>query len=72
MKTKAKSAKPAEISAPAPDELVIEQGYGLKASIDEDYLIIEQHDGETDKDDKICLSRSELRQLIGKFGGWAA
>ncbi len=72
MKTKAKSAKPAEISAPAPDQLVIEHGYGLTAAIDEEYLIVTQHDGETDKDDKICLSRSELRQLISKFGGWAA
>jgi len=71
-KTKAKSAKAPEISTPAPDELVIEHGYGLTASIDEDYLIVTQHDGENGKDDKICLSRSELRQIIGKFGGWAA
>lgn len=69
-KTKAKDAKPAAISAPAPDALVIEQGYGLTAVIDEEYLIVTQHDGEAKKDDKICLSRSELRQIIGKFGTW--
>jgi hypothetical protein len=73
-KAKAKDAKPAAISAPASgaDTLVIEHGYGLTAAIDEEYLIVTQHDGETDKDDKICLSRSELRQLIVKFGSWAA
>jgi hypothetical protein len=63
---KTKTAKPA-----AAITLEIEQGYGLKASIDDAYLIIEQHDGETDKDDKICLSRSEFRQLVGRFADWA-
>lgn len=71
-KTKAKDVRPAEIPAPALERLVIEHGYGLTAAIDEDYLIVTQHDGETGDDDKICLSRSEFRQLVGKFGSWAA
>jgi hypothetical protein len=66
---KAKADKPA---AAAPAALEIEQGYGLKASIDDAYLIIEQHDGESGNDDKICLSRSEFRALVSKFGEWAA
>jgi hypothetical protein len=71
-KTKAKDAKPAEISA-APAALFvleIQQGYGLKAWIDDPYLMIQQDDGEG-KTDAICLSRSELRQLIAKFADWA-
>ncbi len=59
------------VSAVTPT-LEIEQGYGLKARIDEAYLIVEQHDGETDSDDSVCLSRSEFRLLIEKFGSWAA
>lgn len=74
VKTKAiaKNAKPAEISAPAAAAVLeIQQGYGLKAWTDEPYLFLEQADGEG-KTDAICLSRSELRQLIEKFGAWAA
>lgn len=73
MTVKAKQAKTPRISAAAPPEQVleIEQGYGLKAWVDDPYLMIEQsdHDG---KADTICLSRSELRQLLGKYGEWAA
>lgn len=73
-KKKTKEAKPAAEAAAASTSatLEIEHGYGLKASIDEAYLIIEQHDGETDSDDKICVSRSEFRLLVEKFSGWAA
>lgn len=74
-KTKAKNAKPAaEISALLPEgttKLEIQQGFGLKAWTDEPYLFLEQSDGEG-KTDALCLSRSELRQLIDKFGPWAA
>ena len=66
-----KKAVKAEPAVPA-IALEIEQGYGLKAQIDDAYLIIEQHDGETGNDDKICLSRSEFRALVGKFSPWAA
>jgi hypothetical protein len=68
---KTKKAKPVAAATPA-IALEIEQGYGLKASLDDAYLILEQHDGETGNEDKICLSRSEFRQLVGKFGAWAA
>lgn len=71
----AKRAKKAKIkkavAAVEPIALEIEQGYGLQASIDDAYLIIAQHDGETGKDDKVCISRHELRQLVAKFGPWA-
>lgn len=67
--TKGKVSR-AEISAPATEVLEIEQGYGIKAWIDDPYLMIEQkdHDGRADT---ICLSRSELRLVIGKFTEWA-
>jgi hypothetical protein len=70
---KAKQAKTPRISAAAPPEqtLEIEQGYGLKAWVDDPYLMIEQSD-HAGKADTICLSRSELRQLLGKYGEWAA
>jgi hypothetical protein len=71
VKTKAKDAKPAAISAPVATVLEIQQGYGLKAWIDDPYLMIEQSDGEG-KTDAICVSRAELRQLCEKFGPWAA
>lgn len=71
-KAKAKKGKKStKVASPAPG-LEIEQGFGLKASIDDAYLIIEQHDGESGDEDKICLSRSEFRQLVGKFSAWAA
>lgn len=72
-KKKSKAAKPVKV-APAPQAstgLVIEQGYGLTASIDDAYLILQQHDGETGEDDKVCLSRSEFRALSAAFGKWA-
>jgi hypothetical protein len=75
VKTKPKTAakKSVEVSAtPQFSDLVIERGYGLTATVDEDYLIVAQHDGETGKDDKVCLSRSELRALFATFGKWAA
>jgi hypothetical protein len=70
-KTKAKESKPVEISAPAPAEVLeIQQGYGLRAHIDEPYLFVAQDDGEG-KTDMVCLSRTELKQLIERFGRWA-
>lgn len=68
-KKKPAKAKPAARLAVA---LEIEQGYGVRAVVDDAYLILEQHDGETDSDDKICLSRTEFRALVGKFSEWAA
>jgi hypothetical protein len=55
---------------PASSALEIQQGYGLKAWIDEPYLFVEQADGEG-KTDAICLSRSELQALFNQFSGWA-
>ena len=68
-KRKAKDAKPVEVSA-APVALEIHQGYGLKAHIDESYLFIAQDNGEG-ATDTVCLSRTELKQLLDKFGSWA-
>jgi hypothetical protein len=52
---KTKAAKPADVAASEPvapmsDALVIEQGYCLKAWIDNPYLMVEQkdHDGKAD------------------------
>jgi hypothetical protein len=73
-KTKAKDSKPAAISAPAPapaEVLEIEQGYGCKAHTDGRYLFVAQDDGEG-KTDTVCLSRTEFKQLIEKYGAWAA
>jgi hypothetical protein len=72
-KTKAKDSKPAAISAPpaAAEVLEIQQGYGLKAHIDEPYLFVAQDDGEGETD-TVCLSRAEFRQLLAKYGSWAA
>lgn len=72
VKTKAKDVKPDVISAPVPAEVLeIQQGYGLKAWIDDPYLMIEQREDET-KTDAVCISRTEFRQLLAKFGAWAA
>lgn len=71
-KTKAKNVKPA-IAIVMPERapvLEIQQGHGIKAWIDEPYIMLEQADGEG-ATDAICLSRSEFRQLVDKFGSWA-
>jgi hypothetical protein len=62
-----------QVSAPAPAaELVIEQGYGLRAWLDAPYLFIAQTDGETHVTETVCLSRSELRQLLAQFKDFVA
>lgn len=72
-KSKAKKSKKTPKAAAAPAiALEIEQGYGISAVVDDAYLILQQHDGESGNDDKICLSRSEFRQLVGRFSEWAA
>lgn len=57
---------------PATAVLEIQQGYGLKAYVDEPYLMIEQSETPGGKPDAICLSRSELKQIVEKFGPWSA
>ena len=70
---KAKKTSIAQASAPAPTTpaLEIEQGYGIKAWIDDPYLMVQQADHDQ-RIDTLCLSRAELRQLIEKFSGWAS
>lgn len=72
---KAKASKVLVVAAAALPALEIQRCYGLKAQIDDSdgdpYLVIQQT-GDGDKTDALCLSRLEFRQLIEKFGSWAA
>lgn len=79
VKTKAKGAKTtaqisAEVPAPTgtvdPNRIEIEHGYGVRAWIDESYLMLQQDDGEG-KTDALCLSRAEFRVLVEKYKEWA-
>jgi hypothetical protein len=64
----AKSRK-STVTSPLPG-LVIEACFGLKASIDDGYLKIEQSD-DAGNTDTLMLSRAEVRQLIAQFSDWA-
>jgi hypothetical protein len=69
VKGKRKKASPKAATTPAA-ELVIDACFGLKASIDGDYLKVEQSDAEGNVD-TLMLSRTEARQLIVNFSKWA-
>jgi hypothetical protein len=70
VKKVAKGKKAAKVAAAPAADLIIDACFGLKASLDGDYLKIEQSDAEG-ATDTLMLSRTEARQLIANFSKWA-
>jgi hypothetical protein len=72
-KVKAKTPKPAKAPARATHELVVDACFGFQAAVNGDgYLEIQQRDQSGEVTDTLTLSRPEFRQLVDKFGAWAA
>lgn len=54
-------------------ELVVDACFGFEAAVNGDgYLEIQQRDQSGEVTDTLTLSRPEFRQLVDKFGAWAA
>jgi hypothetical protein len=70
VKPKAKSATLKSNGAPV--ELVIDPCFGFEARITaEGFLEVQQRNNEGEVSDTLVVSRTEFRQLIDKFSGWA-
>jgi len=67
---KVKAAKAAKAPAAAAADLVIDACFGLTASLDGDYLKIEQSDAEGHVD-TLMLSRTDMRLILERYGKWA-
>jgi predicted ATP-dependent serine protease len=65
-----KTAKAAKPQKPEALRLSLPAAYGLSASIDEDYLQIQQTDQEGNTD-SLMISRAEFIALVGRFSQWA-
>lgn len=62
-KDKLKKAKPEALA------LEITAGYGLRAKLDTDVLVIEQDDQDGGVD-TVAISRDEFKRLFGHFSAW--
>lgn len=67
------SAKMARPKASGNIALVIDACFGFEATVNvEGYLEIKQRDQAGEVSDTLLMSRTEFRQLVDKFSGWAA
>ena len=70
---KTKKAKAATKANGKHVELVVDACFGFEASItQEGFLQVQQRNAEGEVSDTLVVSRTEFRQLVDKFSGWAA
>lgn len=69
--TKKSTSEPVPVTLAGP-KLEILAGFGFRASIEDDYLMIEQDAGAgaEARFDSITLSKTEARVLFAQFHGW--
>lgn len=70
---KAKASEHAPTAAAAPPMLIIDACFGLEAQVNGDgYLEVQQRNNEGEVSDTLVMTRLEFKQLVEKYGPWAA